>query len=343
MSPESAVILAGCAAAVWAAIAAVRRSKRGDPHWSPAVAFFVLAVRQAILLWGTLAGRFHTPWSLEAMILLVPVVYLLDDWSSWRSRPLPIAPMGANTRPDEPIPDDGTPISETARREARELIHRHEQEQQMLAYEIHDGFVQEAAAALMNLQAWQARAAENGEDGIELIDQAERLLREAVGDARRLVRGLRPALLDEGGPVPAIENFLHETAAAHPEVAIEFMNESRFHRLPLPLETAVFRIVQEAVNNAVRHAQASKIVVRLEQPNGDLVIEVRDDGRGFDPQKIPGGHFGVIGLYDRAASFGGRAEIDSAPGRGTTVRAVLPLRATDPASADSEPSPSQHA
>ncbi|GAB6167298.1 hypothetical protein JCM19992_32980 [Thermostilla marina] len=335
MNPESAVIFAGCVAAMWAAIKAVRRSRQGGVHWAPALAFFVLAVRQSILFWGTWTGRFQASWSLEAMVLLVPVVYLVGDWSGGQSQTSAVAPRELEGKYEEPV-------SVATRREARELIHRHEQEQQMLAYEIHDGFVQEAAAALMNLQAWQARSVQNGEDGIELIDQAERLLREAIGDARRLVRGLRPALLDEGGPVPAIENFLQETAARHPDIAFEFENETRFHRLPLPLETAVFRIVQEAVNNAVRHARASKIVVRLEQVNDDLVIEVRDDGRGFDPRNVPVGHFGVVGIYDRAASFGGHAEIDSAPGRGTIVRAVLPLRETD-RTPESESSPSQYA
>lgn len=207
----------------------------------------------------------------------------------------------------------------------RDLFDIHEQRQQMLAHEIHDGFVQHAAGALMCIQAWRQQREQGDGDTVELIEQAERALHDAVGEARRLIRGLRPAMLDEGGPVPAIESFLQEVDPGEDGPHLALVNHSRFHRLTPSLETAIFRIVQEAVTNALRHSGADSIVVRLQQNDGELEIEVVDNGCGFDPTRIPAGHYGVRGLGERAQSFGGSAEILSQPGEGTTIRVRLPL------------------
>jgi PAS domain S-box-containing protein len=206
----------------------------------------------------------------------------------------------------------------------RELLDLHERDRKLIAYEIHDGLAQQLAGALMRLQTYAAMPDKIGDNGRATLADALRVLGEAVAETRRLIGGLRPAMLEEAGIVAA----LRELAAQHERrggPAVEFHADVQFDRLVPPLESAVYRIVQECLTNAARHSGSPRVRVALVQVNGRLRVTVEDWGCGFDPEQVSGEHFGVRGIRERARLLGGAAEIDAAPGKGARVTVELPI------------------
>jgi signal transduction histidine kinase len=143
-----------------------------------------------------------------------------------------------------------------------------------------------------------------------------------------LIHELRPPALDDLGLRAALEVLVDRaTAASGLELESSFdlpSGESDAGRLPEEIETAVYRLVQEAVNNAIKHADPDRVTVAVEQRGGILHARVSDDGVGFDPERDQRG-FGLAGMRERAALLGGRVSVDSAIGRGTVVGVELPI------------------
>lgn len=211
----------------------------------------------------------------------------------------------------------------------RQLLEIQERERQLVSYDIHDGLAQYLAGAMMHLQAIE-HAALNGIQPIPTfqrdLDESLRLLRVAVDESRRLIGGLRPPALDELGIADAIESLAVEARAFIPRV--DFHHHLGADRLEPPIETTIFRIVQESLSNARKHAEAQAVTITLDQPDQNHVcVVVRDDGIGFDPHHVPEDRFGLEGIRQRARLLGSEAEITSAAGRGTTIRVTLPLSA----------------
>jgi len=202
-----------------------------------------------------------------------------------------------------------------------------ERERKLIAYEIHDGLVQLVTGAEMNLQALLAGPDTAPPDSTRAIAEVQDLLRRGVAEARRLIRGLRPPGLEEAGLGPAVERLVAE-ASQPGGLKVELHNDLPEDRLPSELETAVFRIVQEALTNAQRHSQSGRVRIELGLPGKRLRLEVRDWGIGFDPRSVEEGHYGLKGIRERARLLGGRATIDAAPGKGTRLTVELPLPET---------------
>jgi two-component system sensor histidine kinase DegS len=139
-----------------------------------------------------------------------------------------------------------------------------------------------------------------------------------------LIHDLRPVALDELGLVPALREHLARCEREH-SLAVDFTADEG-ERLPASVETALFRIVQEAVNNVFQHAQARRVSVILTRDADCVELRVADDGRGFDAQ-LPrsGKHIGLWSMRERVEQLGGQFEVRSAPGQGTTVTAAVPL------------------
>jgi signal transduction histidine kinase len=215
-------------------------------------------------------------------------------------------------------------------RQLRRLLEMYERDRKLAAYEIHDGFVQEAVAALMNLQACQHLAKTSPEEAAVKLCEATDLVADSIAEARSLISGLRPAILDELGLLPAVEQMVCD-AVKRTSTAIEWSHHVDFQRLPAPLETGLFRIVQESLNNALRHSGSGRVRIDLSQVDRSLHITVQDWGRGFDPRTIKAGRFGIEGIRERARLFGGEACIESTPGSGTQVFITLPVPEPDPA------------
>jgi len=163
----------------------------------------------------------------------------------------------------------------------------------------------------------------------EELTQLKDLVRLSLQDVRKIIFDLRPMALDDLGLVPALRAFLKDYQA---KTGIEtdfdsFGNESRYDSA---FEVAVFRLVQEALNNVYRHAGATRVWVKVETAGGrEVRLVVRDDGIGFAPTEVleagAGTKFGLVGMRERAELLGGSMEILSAPGQGSRLTFVFPL------------------
>jgi signal transduction histidine kinase len=202
-----------------------------------------------------------------------------------------------------------------------------EEERQRIARELHDGVGPALASMSHRLRAVRellddqqplpaAAAAE--------IEELAGLAADYVRDIRRLIYDLRPAALDELGLVPALRDYLLRRQR---EQALDIgLRAAEGERLPAPVEIALFRIVQEAVNNAVKHAQAGTVQVSLARETAGVRLRIADDGLGFDPQAPrPSKHVGLWSMRERVEQLGGDFEVTSAPGQGTTLTAWVPL------------------
>jgi signal transduction histidine kinase len=206
----------------------------------------------------------------------------------------------------------------------RQLLDVYERHRQLAAFEIHDGLAQPLAAALMNFESLKHACAQDSAASGERFAATLQLLRDSMAEARRLMTGLRPPILDDFGVIAAIDHLVEE-CRDDGNVEIEWSHETKFNRLAAPLETALYRIVQEGLSNALRHSNSRRVGIRLTQRDGLIHAEIEDWGQGFDPGRVPQDRFGLQGIRERAKVFGGRAVIDSAPGRGTRIAVVLPV------------------
>jgi signal transduction histidine kinase len=198
------------------------------------------------------------------------------------------------------------------------------EERNRLARELHDAMTQTMFSLRLTLETANAALADDPVSVAAQLDRASALVDTAFDDLRSLVFQLRPATLDDDGLVASLDRYVQVSARANGLQARVVANEAIL--LPADTERQVFRIVQEAVTNVVRHADASQVEVRLEAVGADVHVAVVDDGHGFDPNLpgLAGRHLGLTSMRERADDVGGRLTVDSAPGRGTTVEAVVP-------------------
>ncbi len=210
------------------------------------------------------------------------------------------------------------------RRFLQHLLQVQEGERKLVAYDIHDGFVQLVIAAVMHLEAVgvDPDVRERTRENLKL---PLKLLRNSIEEARRMISGLRPPIIDEQGLVAAIEYLIHEGRPRR-DAEVSFEYPVDFPRLDPVLEGALFRIVQEALTNVHRHSQAKAAQVSLTQNSDRLKLVVEDAGGGFDPEQVTGRQFGLRGIRERARLVGGTATIDSTPGKGTRISVQVPLK-----------------
>lgn len=202
-----------------------------------------------------------------------------------------------------------------------------ENERRGLARELHDDTLQTLIALHQRVQLAALNAA--GEEEASLRD-LRGMIQKAIGNLRRLVRGMRPIYLEELGLAAALEMLANETNQAN-GVSVMFELQGEPVRLDAEVELALYRMAQEALNNASRHAQASRIEVGLDYGVDRLRLIIRDDGRGFE---LPAareafarqGHFGLLGLRERADLISADMRIETSPGQGTLVEVSLPIQ-----------------
>ncbi len=212
-----------------------------------------------------------------------------------------------------------------ARDRLRRTMEASERERKFWARELHDETLQGLAALRVLLGS--AFRVGTPEAMSRAINQATDELGGEIDKLRALITELRPAALDELGLMPAIEALTERSAAtAGLDVQAEFTLPEAWgrERLDPELESTIYRLVQEALTNVVKHARAERVDLQV-STNGDAVtVTVRDDGIGFEPATTSEG-FGLVGMRERLELIGGRLEISSAPGQGTEVRAELPV------------------
>ncbi len=214
----------------------------------------------------------------------------------------------------------------------RELVGRmlvaQEEERRRVAYEVHDGLAQVAAAAHQHLQGFAKRHPPGTTRGREELDEALKLIQQAVREARHVIANLRPTALDDFGLAIALRLRVEELSTEGLQVSYEETLGDK--RLPVTVETALYRVAQEALTNVRKHAQSSRVHLKLERLDRTVRLEVRDWGRGFEADEVkdgggPGERVGLSSMHERVALLGGDLRVHSQPGAGTSVVAEVPL------------------
>ena len=209
-----------------------------------------------------------------------------------------------------------------ARDSLRRVVHGQELERRRLARELHDETGQALTSILLGLKAVEEAA------DPESLRFASSHLRELVvstlQDVRRLAVELRPKALDDFGLVPALERLVE---TFHEQTGIDVQLEARLdaQRLPEEVETTLYRLVQEALTNIVKHAHAQTVSVLLVPRNGGVSAVIEDDGRGFEPQTTRDDGLGLVGMRERVGLLGGRFTVESSEGTGTTLAVEVPV------------------
>jgi two-component system sensor histidine kinase UhpB len=208
---------------------------------------------------------------------------------------------------------------------ARESLKAQERERQRIARDLHDETAQALASLVVRLK--ELAAVQATPQAQAQVAELRDLTRRSLEDLRRITLELRPRLLDDLGLVAALEWYTNDLAARS-SLEVSFRANGLSQRLPPDLEVALFRVVQEALINVDRHAQASRVEVVLERRDDHVLASVEDDGRGFDlaaVRALPGGGLGLFGMEERVTLVGGKLTIDSQPGKGARVWAEVPI------------------
>jgi signal transduction histidine kinase len=204
----------------------------------------------------------------------------------------------------------------------RRLVQAEETERRRIARELHDRVGQNLSALNINLDILLARLNDEAlrrrlEDSLKLVDATLQSIENVMAE-------LRPALLDEYG-LPAALAWYGKEYSQRTGIAVDVEGGESAAGLRPEAAVALFRIAQEALNNAAKHSSAKRITVALEERAGELVLSIVDDGKGFDPANAPRGRWGMTTMRERAEATGGRLAVESAPGSGTAIRATVPL------------------
>ncbi|MFQ5794951.1 MAG: GAF domain-containing protein [Candidatus Bipolaricaulia bacterium] len=214
------------------------------------------------------------------------------------------------------------------------LIQVQEEERRLVAYDIHDELIQHIISANMYLKTGLKKLrsrARTTEEIQTVLEKGLNQLNQSITEARRIIAALRPSTLDHLGLIPAIQDHLRELQQ---ETGWEVVFEENLEKVRLDptVEVVVYRIIQEALINAKKHAETDRVRVAIERRSAHLNVEVQDWGTGFDPKELHQADreedkpLGLIAMQERAKLVGGRFTVESALDQGTTVRAEIPLR-----------------
>jgi two-component system sensor histidine kinase UhpB len=218
-------------------------------------------------------------------------------------------------------------LEEESKDYSAKLLSSIEEERRRIGRELHDDTSQTLAAVMINLDLVEKALADAPAEIRERVDSSKELLRYTLGQIKVLVYNLRPAMLDDLGLVPTLRWYIQSLAeGSGPSIDLDV--RAATVRVPGDVETALFRITQEAVANAVRHSRATQVVVRLQTAPGYVNLAVIDNGQGFDPHEAirhsqPG--LGLLSMKERVELLAGTLNIESQKGRGTRVYVVIPL------------------
>jgi PAS domain S-box-containing protein len=214
----------------------------------------------------------------------------------------------------------------------RKLITAQEEERRKVSYEVHDGLAQTAAGAHQLLQAFARQHPPDSEKGRKDLARVLERVQQTVGEARYVIADLRPTALDDLGLGAAVRLQVDKLSSEGSQV--DYEEALGDERLPPEVETALFRVAQEALTNVYKHAPSARVKITLQRLNNSVRLNVRDWGPGFNPEKItdgggPGERLGLSSMRERMALLGGHLEVHSRPGEGTEVVAEIPTLQVD--------------
>jgi len=201
-----------------------------------------------------------------------------------------------------------------------------EDERMRLARELHDDTIQAVIALKQRVQLVQKLVKD--QRGRRSLSELEILAEQTIENLRRLTRALRPIYLEDLGLVTALEMLARETSQVN-QMETDFQKQGHERRLQSEVELALYRIAQEALSNVAHHAKANHAILHFSFSDHEIQLAVSDDGIGFQMPKsptdfAPNGHFGLLGIHERADLIGARLEIESVIGKGTSLKVVLP-------------------
>jgi two-component system sensor histidine kinase UhpB len=210
-------------------------------------------------------------------------------------------------------------------------INAQEEERRRIALSLHDDTGQALSMLIIHLEQLQDRLPEEMGDLRSRLDSAHRLATRTLTELRKIVSGLRPTILDDLGLIPAMRWYARSNLE---EAGVRVEVNASDEEMPLSpqLNSTLFRIAQEAVNNILRHAQAKSVLITLRQNGEGVRLGIEDDGKGFDifmiqEQAIRLQRLGLLGIQERAEMVGGQVSVNSAPGKGTQIQVYVPLPA----------------
>jgi two-component system, NarL family, sensor histidine kinase DegS len=206
------------------------------------------------------------------------------------------------------------------------IIEAQEEERKRLSREIHDGPAQMLAHVMMRSDLLERICRERGPDAtIQELRDFKKMVRSALYEVRRIIYDLRPMALDDLGLIPTLRKYLQTVEEYNKVTKISFVHFGQEKRLPPRFEVAIFRLIQESVQNALKHAEPTEIQVKIEMTNNHIFIIVKDNGKGFDTSVKKENAFGLIGMKERVDLLEGKLEIRSKIGAGTVVAIQIPL------------------
>ncbi|MRG84794.1 sensor histidine kinase [Salinibacillus xinjiangensis] len=206
------------------------------------------------------------------------------------------------------------------------IIDAQEEERRRLSREIHDGPAQLLANVMLRSDLVERTFRERGiDEAMKEIKQVKELVRSALYEVRRIIYDLRPMALDDLGLIPTLKKYL-STVEDYSQIHIKFTSRGKEDRLEQKYETAIFRLVQEAVQNAVKHANSSMIQIHFELMKDKINILVVDNGKGFDFEEKEKSSFGLIGMRERVDILGGSIRFKTQPNQGTKIMIEVPLQ-----------------
>ena len=214
-------------------------------------------------------------------------------------------------------------LSERVSRDSvRRVVEAQELERARLARELHDETGQALTSILLGLKPLEQMV--DSAEAQEALASVRELVISTLQDVRRLAVELRPSALDDFGLVPAVER-LTETFREQTGLRVDLESQLGEGRLATEAETTLYRVIQEALTNVIKHAGAERVSILLQRKNSAVVAVVEDDGSGFDPASTRADALGLAGMRERVSLAGGRLQVESTPGSGTTVVAEVPL------------------
>ena len=247
-------------------------------------------------------------------IVLVAVIALLCVWRVYRLQRIAEIESGRRALAEEQL-----------RALAQKLVHAHEEERRSLSRELHDHLGQMVTAIRFRLGNLEAENPAPSPTFRSNVAECRTLLEGTIDAIRQIAMGLRPAMLDDLGMIPAIEWYVREFSRRFDlpvSLTVEGAND-----VPEPHRTYVYRIVQEALTNCARHARATHVDVEIRQEKEQISVRVRDNGIGLDTAAGRRAGFGLTGMQERAHELRGGFEIYSPPSGGTAVEVTLPITA----------------
>lgn len=224
--------------------------------------------------------------------------------------------------------------SRVMQRLLRDLSHRiitaQEAERKKISRELHDHIAQTLAGINLHLAALRQDASSHTKDLVKRIDNTQRIVEKSVSIVHRYARDLRPTILDDLGLVPALKSYVKDFSE-RTGIAVRFSPVDGTELLNDDKRTVMYRVAQAALTNVAQHGKAHNVSLSLEKSDFAISMEINDDGRGFDVERVLYAkrhkRLGVIGMRERIEMVRGQFSIESAPGKGTTIRARIPFRA----------------